>query len=208
MYTPKPLELNDIATAQLLMADYSFALVITASHAGTEMVHIPTVLDRSQGDYGSLHFHVAKQNPIWELFDGTHEATAVFTGPHAYISPDWYDAEGLVPTWNYMAVHATGAPTVVSDVDKAEHVDQLAAKEEAHLMPKEPWTSARVKPDMHKRMMGGIVGLVMPITQLQAKAKLSQNRTDADKAGILKGLRDRGGDLNAAVAEVMDIEKT
>lgn len=204
MYTPKPLELNDIATAQQIMVDYSFALVVTASDSGVEMVHIPTVLDRTQGDFGTLHFHVAKQNPIWKLFDGTHEATVVFTGPHAYISPDWYEAEGLVPTWNYMAVHATGTPTVVGDDLKVEHVDHLAAQEEAQLAPKDPWTSARLKPDLHKRMMGGIVGLVMPITHLQAKAKLSQNRTDADKAGILKGLRGRGGDLNAAVAEAMD----
>lgn len=203
MYTPKPLELNDIVAAQQIMRDYSFALVVTSSEAGVEMVHIPTVLDRTQGDYGCLHFHVAKQNPIWQLFDGTHEATIVFTGPHAYISPDWYETEGLVPTWNYMAVHATGAPVVVSDADKTKHVDQLAAQEEAQLAPKDPWTSARLKPDLHTRMMGGIVGLLMPITHLQAKAKLSQNRTEADRAGILKGLRDRGGDLNVSVAKAM-----
>lgn len=203
MYTPKPLELNDIAAAQQIMTDYSFALVVTTSDAGVEMVHIPTALDRTQGDYGCLHFHVAKQNPIWKLFDGAHQATAVFTGPHAYISPDWYDADGLVPTWNYMAVHATGAPTVVGDADKESHLDQLAAQEEAHLVPKEPWTTARMNPDMLGRMMGGIVGLSMPISQLQAKAKLSQNRTDADRTGILEGLRNRGGDLNTAVANAM-----
>lgn len=203
MYTPKPLELNDIAAAQRIMTDYSFALVVTTSDSGVEMVHIPTVLDCSHGDYGCLHFHVAKQNLMWKLFDGVHEATAVFTGPHAYISPDWYEAEGHVPTWNYMAVHATGAPTVVRDADKTDHLDELAAQEEAQLAPKEPWTSARLNPDMHRRMMGGIVGLTMPITHIQAKAKLSQNRTEADKVGILEGLRDRGGDLNAAVAEAM-----
>lgn len=204
MYTPKPLELNDIAAAQQIMTDYAFALVVTASASGVEMVHIPTVLDRAAGEYGCLHFHVAKQNPIWKLFDGTREATAVFNGPHAYISPDWYDAEGHVPTWNYMAVHATGTPRVVSDEEKAMHLDQLAAQEEAHLAPKAPWTSARLNPDMHRRMLGGIVGVTMPVTHLQAKAKLSQNRTDADKSGVIEGLRKRGGDLNAEVADAMD----
>lgn len=203
MYTPKPLELNDIAAAQQIMTDYAFALVVTTSDAGVEMVHIPTVLNPTQGTYGCLHFHVAKQNPIWNVFDGAREATAVFTGPHAYISPDWYEADGHVPTWNYMAVHATGTPTLVSDEDKAAHLDQLAAQEEAHLAPKPPWTPARMNPDMHKRMLGGIVGVTMPITHLQAKAKLSQNRTDADKAGVKNGLRKRGGDLNAAIADAM-----
>ena len=186
------------------MAANSFALVCVSDQGGVDAAHVPVVLDRSAGEFGELHFHVAKQNPIWQAFDGQREALVIFSGPHAYISADWYDSENLVPTWNYVAVHATGVPSVISEDQNAALLDALAAQEEAHLAPKSPWTTAKMESDLHKRMLGGIVGLAMPIGKLEAKAKLSQNRPDNDKVGVIQGLRKRGGDMEQAIASLME----
>lgn len=204
MYTPKHFQENDLKAAHDVIAAYPFAIVCISHEGGLDVVHVPVILDRDVGEFGHLHFHVAKQNLIWKAFDGTQEAVVIFSGPHAYISADWYEGKNLVPTWNYVAVHATGAPSVISEEHNAAHIDALAAQEEAHLAPKPPWTSDKVDPDFHKRMMGGIVGLTMPINKLEAKAKLSQNRSDEQKSGVIQGLRNRGGDMDNAIASLMD----
>lgn len=204
MYTPKQFETQDLSAAHNVIEDNSFAIICTVDDDATmNVVHVPTLFEKRWGQHGRLQFHVAKENPIWRLFDGTRQALAIFSGPHAYISPDWYETTGLVPTWNYVAVHVTGKPTVTAEEQNAAHLDDLAAANEAHLAPKEPWTSARMKPDLHARMVKGIVGVVMPIEAIQAKAKMSQNRGPKDKAGVIAGLRARGGDLNSAVADWM-----
>ena len=161
------------------------------------------MLENDYGDFGRLQFHVAKQNPIWNLFDGTRQALPIFSGPQAYISPDWYETKGFVPTWGYVAVHATRAPVVVSEDHNAAHLDALAAQEEAHLAPKSLCKKEQMDSNFHARMIKGIVGVDMPITGLHAKAKLSKNRNDADKEGVIAGLRARGGDLNNAVADLV-----
>ena len=205
MYMPKQFEQNDVEAAHTVLKQNPFAVICVATNDDTvDAVHLPTMLEPDQDAYGRLHFHVAKQNPIWQLFDGTREALAVFSGPHAYVSPDWYDTDGLVPTWNYMAVHVTGTPAVISEDQNAAHLKALAAQEEGHLSPKTPWTPERMDPDLHARMIKGIVGVVMPIEKIQAKAKLSQNRSSEDRAGVIAGLRKRGDDLNTAVADLMD----
>ncbi len=206
MYTPKQFEQTDVREAHTVIRQNPFALICTTNQdSGIEAVHVPTMLEPDHGALGQLHFHVAQQNLIWELFDGSRQALAVFTGPHAYVSPDWYETEGLVPTWNYVAVHITGRPSVIPQEQNAAHLDALAAQEEAHLTPKEPWTTQRMDPDVHARMIKGIVGVVMPIETVQAKAKLSQNRGPEDKAGVISGLRARGGDWNTAVSDLMAV---
>lgn len=204
MYTPKHFEEKDLVAAHAVMAANSFALVCVSDQGGIDAAHVPVVLDPNVGEFGELHFHVAKQNTIWQAFDGQREARVIFSGPHAYISADWYDSENLVPTWNYIAVHAMGVPSVISEDQNAALLDTLAAQEEAHLAPKPPWTTAKMDSDLHKRMLGGIVGLSMPIGTLEAKAKLSQNRPDKDKTGVIRGLRQRGGDMEQAIASLME----
>ena len=207
MYTPKQFEQNDLRAAHTVLEQNPFAIVCTADdEGGVDVVHVPTMLVSDGSENGAVHFHVAKQNPIWKLFNGTRKALAVFSGPHAYISPDWYEADGLVPTWNYVAVHVTGTPTVVPEAQNADHLAALAAQEEGHLSPKTPWTPERMDPDLHARMIKGIVGVVLPIEKIQAKAKLSQNRGPEDKVGVIAGLRERGGDTNTAVADLMQAD--
>ncbi len=123
MYTPKQFEQNNLTAAHAVLKQNPFALICVTDKGGSiEAVHVPTMIETDHGKFGRLHFHVAKQNPIWELFDGAHEALAIFSGPHAYISPDWYETDGLVPTWNYVAVHVTGKPTIIPDDQNAAHL--------------------------------------------------------------------------------------
>jgi len=115
MYSPKQFEHSGHEFAHMVIAENPFAMICVANAAGSvDVVHVPTRLEPGQGELGRLQFHVAKQNGIWNLFDGSREAVAIFSGPHAYISPDWYETHGLVPTWDYVAVHATGVARLYS----------------------------------------------------------------------------------------------
>ena len=121
------------------------------------------------------------------------------------MSPDWYVSERLVPTWNYVAVHAYGVPQIVDDEDQvAALLADLSAASEQTLAPKEPWTLDGVPADQRAALMRGIVAFEISITKLEAKQKLSQNRTPEDVAGVANGLRATGGDANATVADLME----
>lgn len=206
MYIPKPfaLPVDQPATAHAIIADNPFAAMVLTGADGIEAVHIPFLLDAARVPYGTLRAHVARANPIWKSF-GNEIAMVIFSGPHAYVSPDWYVSEGLVPTWNYVAVHAYGVPQIVDDHDHiAALLADLSAASEKTLTPKAPWTQDRVPVDQHAALMRGIVAFEMPITQLEAKQKLSQNRTPEDVAGVATGLRATGSDANTTVAGLME----
>lgn len=105
MCTPKQFEQDGVTIEHAVIRANSFALFCIADESGAvQAVHVPTMLENDYGDFGRLQFQVAKKNPIWNLFDGTRQALAIFSGPHAYISPDWYETKGFVPTWDYVAV--------------------------------------------------------------------------------------------------------
>jgi transcriptional regulator len=110
-------------------------------------VHIPFLRDPTRGPHRTLRAHVARADPVWKHF-GNEAAMVIFWGPHAYLSPDWCVSEGLVPTWNYVAVHAYGVPQIVDDADQvATLLDDLGAASEQTLAPKPPWTMDRVPVD-------------------------------------------------------------
>ncbi len=174
MYLPRHFAIEDIAAAQEVMRQNSFALLVTAGPGGIEATHLPTVLAPDRGEFGAIFAHVARANPQWKSFDG-NEAMLVFAGQHGYISPTWYEPGPAVPTWDYLAVHAYGVPRIVDDPAEvqtmlAELVDQY---ESANA---EPWQLASQEPGYLERMARGIVAFEMPIARLEAKAKLGQNR--------------------------------
>lgn len=206
MYTPKPFAFpaDHPEAAQAVMTENPFAAMIITGTAGVEAVHIPFLFDPKGGDHGTLRAHVARANPIWQHF-GDAPALVIFWGPHAYISPDWYVSEGLVPTWNYVAVHAYGIPHIVEDPDQvAAMLGDLSAASEQSLAPKPPWTMDRVPQDQRLALMRGIVAFEIPITRIEAKQKLSQNRRPEDVAGVVAGLRTTGGVYDATVADLME----
>jgi transcriptional regulator len=206
MYTPSPFAFpaDRPDAAQAVMRENPFAAMVVTGPEGLDAVHIPFLFDPTQGDYGTLRAHVARANPIWRLFDGA-PALVIFWGPHAYVSPDWYQTEGLVPTWNYVAVHAYGVPRIVEDPERvAAMMADLTAASEQSLAPKPPWTLKKVPEKQRTALMRGIVAFEIPITRIDAKQKLSQNRSAADVAGVAAGLRTTGGVYDATFAELME----
>lgn len=196
MYVPDHFLQDDREAALDLIERHEFGLLV----AGADAAHIPFVLDRRQG---LLRCHVARANPLSRLAVGK-PVLAVFSGPHCYVSPDWYESGGQVPTWNYMAVHVTGTATELPAPALEAHLRALVAQEECHLSPKPAWDMGRVQADKVAAMQRGIVGLEIPLERIDAKWKLSQNRTLADRRKVVAALRVRGGENNTAIADAME----
>jgi transcriptional regulator len=164
--------------------------------------HLPTVL-KDDGRYGLIECHLARANPHWrELAEGG-EALMIFQGAEGYVSPNWYPskAEGgkVVPTWNFAVVHAYGRPEVVNEADwLRRHVTELTAQQEKD--EPQPWAVSDAPESFVGAMLRGIVGFRFLITRLEGKWKMSQNRTQQDREGVVKGLaqRDRGDDREIA----------
>ena len=116
MYIPSAFHIQDAEQLAKFMTEHSFATVITQGEDGAPFAsHVPVLLERESGAQGRLVGHLAKANPQWQHFMGGREVLVIFHGPHAYISPKWYEAELAVPTWNYAVVHAYGTPQVMTD---------------------------------------------------------------------------------------------
>jgi len=121
-----------------------------------------------------LRGHFARANPHWQSIEGAKQVLAVFTGPHAYVSPTWYVTHPSVPTWNYTAVHATGKARLTDEAELHEIVSELAATYEAGNDP--PWRLSEQPAPYVSSMLGAIVGFEVEVTELEGKFKLSQNR--------------------------------
>jgi transcriptional regulator len=164
---------------------------------GLEATHLPLVLDPTEGEYGTLYGHMARANP--QATAG--QALAIFTGPDAYVTPSWYPSKAqtgkVVPTWNYVAVHATGDLEVFDDPDALlAVVTKLTAKHEADRA--QPWAVTDAPPDFIAAHLKNIIGIRLSIARLQGKWKMSQNRSPADRQGVIDGLTEAGE--NAVVA--------
>jgi transcriptional regulator len=189
------------------------ATLITHGPGGFWASILPMLFDPNDGPHGTLRGHLARGNPQWREIeasiaaggDGAGEALAIFDGPDAYISPAWYEEKRLtgkvVPTWNYVTVQAHGTITTVHDVNwLIPHVGRLVARHEA--TRPDPWALSDAPDDYVRTQARAIVGLELRITRLEAKAKLSQNRSDADIDGTITGL-DAGSQTERALAERM-----
>ncbi|CCD98893.1 FMN-binding negative transcriptional regulator [Bradyrhizobium sp. STM 3809] len=129
-------------------------------------------------------FHVARNNPLAKLADGTTPWLLAVNGPDAYVSADWYVSPEQVPTWLYQAVHLTGPARVLSDAELAAQADTLSAKFEQWLLPKAPWTSDKMSAGRLEAMHKAIVGIVMTIEQVEGSFKLNQHKSEADYAAV------------------------
>lgn len=204
MYIPPAFRLDDRDATLAVMRDNAFAVLVAHTAEGIEITHLPLMVE-TRGDDVVIRGHVARANPIVALIESGAEATAVFTGPHAYISPDWYASEDQVPTWNYMAVHASGRfKAVTAAGDTTDLLADLSTEHEAPLAPKRPWSHHKMRDGLMARMIKGVLAFELPVERLEAKAKMSQNKKPADISGAAAGLRGRGDSGNAAVAEIME----
>jgi transcriptional regulator len=181
---------------------YEFGLLVSHGGAGMIASQIPFLALRRDGIL-YLQGHLARANPQGADFAGDCEALAIFAGPHAYISPSWYEAGPAVPTWNYAAVHAYGTARRVADPDWLRGLlHRLTERHEAR-EPAPPWRMDDLPEPYLKSMLGGIVGVEIRVNRLEGKFKLSQNRPAADRPRIIAALERRDDPDSRAVARLM-----
>ena len=175
-----------------------FGLLVLCAD-GPLAAHIPFVLHRDQGRHGTLMAHVARNDPLARHLSAEQEVLAIFTGPRAYVSPRW---SGGLPTYNYLAVHAYGRPRVLAERDAVlAHLAELVAVHE-RAFP-DPWTLASAAPGEVEGMLDRITAFTLEIDAIQGKRKLSQNRVAEKREHVIRGLRERGGDDDRAIAATM-----
>jgi len=203
MYIPKAFREDDINTLHKLMREYGFATLITQHEGVPFATHLPFILDAQRGPNGTLLAHMAHANQQWRDFVSEPEVLVIFQGPHAYISPSWYEVELSVPTWNYAVVHAYGIPRLIEDGEELyKLLKTLIHTHEAHF--EKPWPF-NLPDDYLQKMMHGIVGFEIEISRLEGKFKLSQNRTEAERENVIAALQESRDTL--AVAELMTRKK-
>lgn len=205
MYTPPAFAMGDLADVHGLILESRSATLVTTTPEGLVGTLLPMLLEPSEGRFGTLYAHVARANSQWKL-NVAEEALAIFNGPEAYISPNWYptkqETHKVVPTWNYAAVHAYGAAEFFDDADRLlDIVTRLTNHHEAG--EAQPWRVADAPADFIKSQLRGIVGVRMPIMRFDAKRKMSQNRNAADRAGVIEGLSKSARPQDRAVAEMI-----
>ncbi|WPN47190.1 MULTISPECIES: FMN-binding negative transcriptional regulator [unclassified Pseudomonas] len=191
MYTPKAFAIDDLQEMQQQILDTRLALLVTHGEQGLQASHLPLLLDAEQGPNGTLYGHFAKANPQWKELQSGAEALVIFAGADAYVSPGFYPGKAengkVVPTWNYVAVHAYGSAEVFTDAERLlKLVSALTDRHEAGRA--QPWKVADAPVDYIEGMLRAIVGFALPVQRLEGKRKLSQNRNAADIAGVREGL--------------------
>ena len=204
MYTPPHFRDDDPASVHAAIRACRLATLVTATAEGPIGTPLPLMLT-AEGEHGTLYGHVAKANPQWRT-QVIGPALAIFTGPDAYVSPGWYAAKRehgkVVPTWNYVAVHAYGPVEFFEDADRLlDIVTRLTNQHEA--ARSDPWQVADAPPAFTQSQLKGIVGLKLPITRLEGKRKLSQNRTEADRQGVVEGLSKSQDAFDQAMAKLI-----
>jgi transcriptional regulator len=187
LYIPKPQVVDDRRFLHDFMDEFAFVDLITVSPT-LRITHIPVFLDRSAGQYGTIHGHISRQNPQSSTFDGKHTGVIVYHGPHGYISPTWYAKTGnVVPTWNFAVVHATGK---LRPVDGKKELNDLLARLIAKFESYEgtKYDFSKVDDTYKYSLMGGIIGFEIEIELLEGKFKLGQDRSPEDRRSLLDKL--------------------
>lgn len=190
----------DLCQMQSLLVERGFGTLVALAGAAPVAAHVPFLFDPQAG---VIELHVARANRIHEAVAANPRVLLTCTGPDAYVSPDWYVSPNQVPTWNYVAVHVTGAGALMDPSRLREHVDRLSARFEGRL-PKAPWTSAKMDPARLAAMLNAIVGMTITVEALEGQWKLGQHKGMADHEGAVAGLRSRGDPISAQVADLMD----
>ncbi|MGI8510285.1 MAG: FMN-binding negative transcriptional regulator [Gemmatimonadaceae bacterium] len=183
-----------------------FGALVTVSADGLLATHIPLVLDRTRGAHGALEGHIARANPQHSEQLTAPESLIIFSGPDAYITPTWYPTKQehgkVVPTWNYVAVHAYGLLTFTDDAAfLLRHLEQLTGQQETGRDP--AWAVSDAPADFIAQQARAIVGFEFAITRLEGKWKMSQNRSDADIDGVIGGLGKSAVSGDLVVADIV-----
>ncbi|MGZ3274812.1 MAG: FMN-binding negative transcriptional regulator [Caulobacteraceae bacterium] len=192
MYRPPAFREDRIEVLRGAIRAHPLATLVTAGPSGLEANHIPFLIEEG-GPFGVLRAHLARANSQLAALREGVETLVIFQGPQAYVSPSWYATKAetgkVVPTWNYVAVHCWGSPRVIDDADwLRSQIGRLTRSQEDGRA--EPWAVADAPEDFIAAQIKGIAGLEIPIARIEGKWKASQNRLDADRAGVAAGLGD------------------
>jgi transcriptional regulator len=190
MYLPPAFKNEDRESLCAIMKASRLANLVTATAEGPMVTPLPLLLDEEEGEFGVLYGHIARANAHWRL-EPIGEALAIFMGPDAYITPSWYatkrETGKVVPTWNYVTVHAQGPVEFFHESERLLQLVTRLTRLHEGSRP-EPWEVHDAPADYIAAQLRGIVGLRMPITRLEGKMKMSQNRSEADRRGVATGL--------------------
>ncbi|WP_010486593.1 FMN-binding negative transcriptional regulator [Pseudomonas sp. S9] len=192
MYLPTAFRQDDLGVLHEEIDKARLATVVSHGASGFQATHLPVLLIREEGQYGTLYGHLARANPHWRDWQAGSDALVMFNTTDGYISPAWYPAKAehgkVVPTWNYISVHARGPIELFDDPQRLlQLVSRLSDKHEA---PRQkPWSVDDAPADYIDKMLRAIVGFALPIAHLEGKYKLSQNRDPADRQGVRAGLQ-------------------
>jgi len=206
MFTPPVFLEERLPVVHDLMHQARLVSLVTMGENGLEASQVPIVFDQSVGEFGTIHGHLSRGNAQWRTADTKVPALIMFSGPDAYISPSWYatkaQTEKVVPTWNYQAIHAYGTIEFFEDPDRLlDLVTRLTTKHEGART--DPWAVSDAPADFIAAQLKGIMGFTLPITRLDGKSKMSQNKSDEDRQGVIRGLNEDGTEQEAIVAQVM-----
>jgi transcriptional regulator len=200
MYVPASNDERDRERLLAFIEAHPFATLVTPAEDGLRVSHVP-LLARRREDRFVLTGHLARANDHWRVLAGPTPTTAIFHGPHAYVSPTWYETAPAVPTWNYAVVHVTGVVRLEEDVAAtAAHVEELAARFE--IGPR-PWRPADVPVDLRQDLLRAIVGFELLGDRIEGKLKLGQNRSADDRRAVVSHLEAEGDDVARALAAMM-----
>ena len=202
LYVPEHFRSADSAAAHDLIEGHPLCLLVSVEEGTPRFSPVPVFLDRDHGALGRLRFHLARANPQSVRLAERSEASLVFHGPETYVSPDWYVDTKLPPTWNYELVIAHGRATPLDDDGLLRLLADLSHDQERRL-DKVPWTMEKMGEDSVRGLLRGILGFAFEIDRLEAKSKLSQNRSPADRASVRRALAAQPGQRAHEVAARM-----
>lgn len=208
MYTQPAFRQTDIRAMHDFMRAHPLGLLISQGSDGLAASPIPFLIHGGESEQGVLRAHMARANPQWKELARAQECLIVFQGEHGYVSPSWYASKAVdprvVPTWNYITVQAWGRPRITEDAAwLRQRLDELTRSQESGRT--QPWSLDDAPDNYVAAMTRAIVGIEIPITRLEGKWKLSQNRADADRDGVIAGLRDdEDAHRNPALAAEME----
>lgn len=193
MYIPRFNEETRLDVMHALIESQPFATLVTTGSSGLIASHIPMVLNRTEGPHGTLRCHLSRANKQWRDLTTSVEALAIFSGTHHYISPNWYPEKAedgkVVPTWNYAVVHAYGPIRLVEDPTQLlAHLNALTTQHESGFPT--PWQVSDAPADYIASQMKGIIGIEIPITRIEGKWKVSQNKSERTLHAVEQGLED------------------
>ncbi len=206
MYVPRHFAETRVDVLHDLIRRFPLGTLVVAGPDGLEASHIPFEIDAQPEPFGTLRCHVARANPLWQHIAADRPVLVVFQGEQGYVSPSWYASkqEGgkVVPTWNYAAVHASGTAQAVQDAAWLRRMVEDLTNRHEHGRA-DPWHVSDAPAEYVEKLLGAIVGIEIPVTQLIGKWKMSQNRPIADRQGVVTGLERDGTPASVDVAAIV-----